>query len=57
MTLSRLVKSVFLKKNCGKGCIANSANNGSALETDGDCELRKFLMADSLVTSIAKDNI
>ena len=28
-----------------------------ALETDGDCELRKFLMADSLVTSIAKDNI
>ena len=50
-------KKCVFKKNCGKGCIANSANNGSALETDGDCELRKFLMADSLVTSIAKDNI
>ena len=49
-------KKCVFKKNCGKGCIANSANNGSALETDGDCELRKFLMADSLVTSIAKDN-
>lgn len=35
-------KKCVFKKNCGKGCIANSANNGSALETDGDCELRQI---------------
>ena len=42
-------KKCVFKKNCGKGCIANAANRGSALETDGDCELRRYMMADALL--------
>lgn len=41
--------SCVWKKNCGKGCIAAAVGRGSVQETDGECDIRKYVFGKELI--------
>ena len=40
------------KATCGRGCIASASERGSVLETDGDCDIRKYVFGHQLINQV-----
>ena len=40
------------KATCGRGCIASASERGSVLETDGDCDIRKYGFGHQLINQV-----
>lgn len=48
--------SCVWKSRCGKGCIAAAIERGSVQETDGDCDIRKHIFGQKLISEMNKSN-